>query len=322
MKRLIPIISSFIVAMSLQPTLYAQGGLEQRISELSQQIASEMTIHQKTTIAIIEFSDLEGNVTNFGRFLAEELITKLYQTKKFKVIERQLLNKVMEEHVLSLTGVIDTESAMELGKILGVDAICSGTITELAQNLRVNARIIDTETGEIFAVASTNIFKDESVIGLMSSGTGIGSGKTRKELPKKASVSSVQKVEANGFTFELVECKMLGTTVICDVLVTNDHEDRKIALYGSGVYGGSNRSGSRMILNTGNEYKADLAKLGSKHSRGFWPSENLLVNGVPTKAVLEFKNVTPKPTVIALLELSCKSEDYFTAQFRNISITR
>ncbi|MCH8298970.1 MAG: hypothetical protein IIC39_00305 [Candidatus Marinimicrobia bacterium] len=318
MKNIIPIISLFIVTMSLQPTLYAQGGLDQRISELSQQIASEMTNHQKTTIAIIEFSDLEGNVTNFGRFLAEELITKLYQTKKFKVIERQLLKKVMEEQVLSLTGVIDTESAIELGKILGVDAICSGTITELAQSLRVNARIIDTETGELIAVASIGIFKDESVIGLMSSGTGIESGKTRKESPKKSGIGSNQIVEANGFTFELVECKMVGTTMICDMLITNNREDKELMIFQYGA------SSSRVIISTGKEYKPYQATLDSHRSDSYWmkPARSVLVNGVPTKAVLEFKNVIPKPAVIALLELGCKSKDAFTAQFRNISITK
>jgi len=147
-----------------------QGGLDQRIAELSQQIAKEMTEYQKTTIAVVEFSDLQGNVTDFGRFLSEELITRLYQTKRFKVIERQLLNKIIAEQKLSLTGMVDPSSAKQLGKILGVDAIASGTITDLAQSLRVNARLISTETGEIFAVASTEIFKDESVMKLLGAG--------------------------------------------------------------------------------------------------------------------------------------------------------
>ncbi len=150
---------------------FSQGGLNQRIDELSQQIATEMAEQQKTTIAVVEFTDLQGNITNLGRYISEELITRLFQTKQFKVIERQLLNKVLTEQDLSLTGIIDPTSAKELEKILGVDAIASGTITDLAQSLRVNARLISTETGEIFAVASTEIFKDESVMGLLAAST-------------------------------------------------------------------------------------------------------------------------------------------------------
>src|SRR6185503_7744131 len=150
--------------------IQAQNGLEQRVSDLGQKISTGLTENQKRTIAVVEFADLRGNVTDFGRFLAEELITKLYETRKFKVIERQLLNRVIAEQKLSLTGVVDPTSAQKLGKLLGVDAIASGTITDLGTSLRVNARLIDTSTAEIFAVASIEITKDAAVKELMGSG--------------------------------------------------------------------------------------------------------------------------------------------------------
>jgi TolB-like protein len=155
--------------------VHAQVTLDQRIGELSKQISDGLTENQKRTIAVVEFGDLEGRVANFGRFIAEELITRLYQTKKFTVIERQLLNKVVAEQKLSLTGVIDQTSAQKLGKLLGVDAIASGTVTDLGKSLRVNARLIDTSTAVIFAVASTEIAKDDSVMALMGTG---GAGPT------------------------------------------------------------------------------------------------------------------------------------------------
>lgn len=330
MKYLISGISLLLIWANFQPSLYAQGGLEERISELSTQIDKEMTSHQKKTIAVIEFSDLEGNVNNFGRFISEELITRLYQTKKFKVIERQLLNKVMAEHKLSMTGIIDAASAKELGRILGVDAICSGTITNLAQSLRVNARIIDTETGEIFAVASTSIFKDESVIGLMSSGAA-GSRKegvapsSARPTAKKAGASSVQKVEANGFTFELVECKMLGTTVICDVLITNNSEDRELGLFSGegGPYGGS---ASRIFDEAGNEYGAQEYQLGVKKGKGYGWVLSLVVHGIPTRASFTFEKISLEATIITLLEIGARSGtgrgENFRAQIRNILISK
>lgn len=144
--------------------------LDQRIGELSKQISDGLTENQKQTIAVVEFVDLEGRVTNFGRFVAEELITRLYQTKKFKVIERQLLNKVVAEQKLSVTGIIDQKSAQKLGSLLGVDAIASGTVTDLGKTLRINARLISTGTAEVFAVANAEIVKDDSVLVLMGAG--------------------------------------------------------------------------------------------------------------------------------------------------------
>lgn len=178
----------FLLAHS--PTsVYAQGALDQRIGELSKQISDGLTENQKQTIAVVEFVDLEGRVTNLGRFVAEELITRLYQTKKFKVIERQLLNKIVAEQKLSLAGMIDQTSAQKLGKLLGVDAIASGTVTDLGKSLRVNARLISTSTGEVFAVAATEIAKDDSVIALTGAG---GTGPTSTSPGSSGSGTSYQ----------------------------------------------------------------------------------------------------------------------------------
>lgn len=162
--------------------VHAQGTLDQRLTELSKEISDGLTENQKRTIAVVEFVDLEGRVTNFGRFVAEELITRLYQTRKFKVIERQLLNKIVAEQKLSLGGMIDQTSAQKLGKLLGVDAIASGTVTDLGKTLRVNARLISTNTGEVFAVAAAEIAKDDSVTALMGAGT-IGPTNTSSTAP-------------------------------------------------------------------------------------------------------------------------------------------
>ncbi|MCL4510253.1 MAG: CsgG/HfaB family protein [Bacteroidetes bacterium] len=231
---------SVLVAILLLPMIgYSQGALDQRIGELSQQIASEMTQNQKTTIAVVEFSDLQGNVTDFGRYLAEELVTRLFQTGKFKVIERQLLNKVVHEQKLSLTGLVDPNTAKQLGRILGVDAIVSGTITDLAQSLKVNARLISTETGEIFAVASVEIFKDESVMKLMSSGTG---GPT--EALGRPAVTVTQPtvnpnyvVQKHGLKITVVSIKKELNTVIMVLSFENMETKQYNAwLWGSGGY--------------------------------------------------------------------------------------
>lgn len=174
-----------VVLVWLNITLITFSGLSQTVDEgltdLSNQITSGMSEGKKQKIAVVEFSDLEGRVTEFGKFLSEELITRLFISKKFNVVERQLLNKVLEEHKLNVTGLVDESTAKQLGKILGVDAICSGTVTEFADHVRINARLISTESGEIFSVAATKIAKDESIKTLMKKYTSIKSSSSQKE---------------------------------------------------------------------------------------------------------------------------------------------
>lgn len=137
------------------------------LQHLTNQIVENLNANNKQKIAVLECSNLDGTITELGKFISEELITRLFMTKKFQVIERQLLNRVLSEQGLSLSGLIDPESAIAVGKILGVDAIATGTITDLNTCIKINARLISTIDGSLFAVASAKIEKDETIISLM-----------------------------------------------------------------------------------------------------------------------------------------------------------
>jgi TolB-like protein len=305
----------YLLSCLIVPThANAQGALSQRVDELSQQIAAKMTAKQKTTVAVVEFADLQGNVTDFGRFLAEELITRLYDAGKFRVIERQQLNKIIAEQKLSLTGVVDPASAKQLGKILGVEAIVSGTVTNLAQSVRVNARLISTETGEIFAVASTEIFKDESVTGLLSNGDGMSSGATPKA--GQQSTTTSQRVVVDEFVFELNSCKLSNNVMRCYITITNNApQDRFLTLY----------TRSRLFDESGTEYIAGNGSLifGSLTLPYRFSDQlrNNLVSGVPIKVSFKFEEVTSQPVKITL-SVECSARENFRVTFRYVQVTR
>ena len=100
-------------------------------------------------ISVVDFTEVDGSVTEQGRLLAEQIISRLSASTDLKVIERKQLNKVFEEQKLGLTGVTVDEE-VEIGKILNVDAIVSGTIAHVGEYEEINARMIDTTTGEIY----------------------------------------------------------------------------------------------------------------------------------------------------------------------------
>jgi TolB-like protein len=160
-------INFILVLVLLVTPCFSQSELDKKMNELTSKITQNMIEKKKTKLAVIEFSDLDKNITELGKFLAEELITKLFLTGKFEVVERQLLNKIISQHKLSFTGIVDPKSAKKLGKILGVDAIASGTITDLSSSIKVNARLIRVDTGSIIGVAAIEIKKDESIKNLM-----------------------------------------------------------------------------------------------------------------------------------------------------------
>jgi TolB-like protein len=299
-----------------QTSIRIRPPLDDQIAELSRQIANKIEAGQKQKIAVLEFTDLQGNVTDFGRYLSEELITRLYDSNKFKVLERQLLNKIIAEQKLSLTGVVDPDSAKKLGKISGVDAIVSGTIADRGESLKVNARLINSETGEIFSAAATDIAKDKEVVALMAG----GSPDRKSPAPSRDSNKRVVgQVVSDDFTFELSGCRRSGQSVTCEFsIINNASEDRLLDLYADNYH--ISTKSSRLIDDKGNEYYPLTAWVGNgtgdanqgtcklcPPTRQLWIKISL-VPQVPTKASLRFEGVGANVNSISLLRITFNRE--------------
>jgi TolB-like protein len=125
---------------------------------------------KKTKIAVLDFQ-MQGEQTNskdMGKIVAEWLITGLVETGRFDVIERRLLEKLLEEQKLGVTGAIDPNSAAQLGKILGVKIIVSGTVTSLEGYTEINARLINVDSASIIAAEKVRASSAEKLRDLVS----------------------------------------------------------------------------------------------------------------------------------------------------------
>lgn len=108
---------------------------------------------KKTKIAVLDFQ-LEGSefqTKDMGRIVSEWFITGLVETGRFDVVERRLIEKIMEEQKLGMTGIVDPESVAQLGKVLGVKIIVTGTVLSFEGYVEINARLISVDTGSIIS---------------------------------------------------------------------------------------------------------------------------------------------------------------------------
>ena len=62
-----------------------------------------------------------------GSAISAKIITDLVQNGFYEVLERTQLEKIMAEHRLTMTGLVDESQAAQIGKLLGVDAIMLGS---------------------------------------------------------------------------------------------------------------------------------------------------------------------------------------------------
>ena len=119
-------------------------------------------VGSRLSIAVLPFDNRSGNaeITNT---VQEKMITSLYSLKRFKIIERSQIDKVMTEQKMGMTGAIDPAKAVKAGKILGVDAILMGSISS-SNGIGMDARLIDTENGTVItakdAYSAQNTLQD------------------------------------------------------------------------------------------------------------------------------------------------------------------
>jgi len=138
----------------------------------------------KKRIAVAEFQDRSGH-KGAGQGVADMLITALFKSGEFIVVERKELDKVLAEQRLGRSGAVTPQTAPAVGKLLGVDLLVLGSITELGTKDRdvsggtnlfgakinaktaraaVDIRLVNTTTGEIVAAETEE--GTESTVGV------------------------------------------------------------------------------------------------------------------------------------------------------------
>lgn len=114
-------------------------------------------------VAVVDFTDIEGNETTEGKLLAEQIITYLAQNTNVQVIERKQLGKMLEEQKLSLSGLTEGENTDKVGKLLNVDGLVLGSITELENSKEINARMVNPDTGVVICAVPVKLEEEDKM---------------------------------------------------------------------------------------------------------------------------------------------------------------
>ena len=165
---------------------------------------------RKKRVAVIDFdyatvhsgiSALFGQDVDVGKGITDLLVTYLVKDGSYSVIERKALDKIMPEQNFSNSDRANPTSAAKLGKLLGVDAIIVGSITQFGNETKntniggaaggfvpfglgnvgkkkskaivaITARLVDVDTGEIVGVAEGKGESSRESTSLLGAGAG------------------------------------------------------------------------------------------------------------------------------------------------------
>jgi uncharacterized protein (TIGR02145 family) len=121
-------------------------------------ILASLSISAQEYVAVLEF-DGSGMSKIDARNITDRFSAKLQQTRKFRLVERQLLNQILEEQKTQLSGCVADECAVEVGELVGAEYVIAGSVTKTFGLYGISVRLISVETGEIITHIQEN---DES----------------------------------------------------------------------------------------------------------------------------------------------------------------
>ncbi len=118
------------------------------------------------TLAFLPFEN--NSVTEAAQFeplskgIPAMLTTELRQyDTSVKLIERSRIQAMLSETAYGQAGVVDESAAIQAGKMLGAESIGLGSFIVLGPQVRIDARLIGVETGEVIAAESVDGASDD-----------------------------------------------------------------------------------------------------------------------------------------------------------------
>ncbi len=135
------VIYTFIIIITSCSTVQIQ----QKDTIISNYTNQEL-IGPKKRIFVSEFENRSAyGQRRLGKGISDILNTELSKTNRYILLERGKLESVIKEQSLGLSGIIDERSAPEVGKLLGANAIITGSVTQFG---------VRTETSDIIITSS------------------------------------------------------------------------------------------------------------------------------------------------------------------------
>jgi hypothetical protein len=156
------------------------GNLASKKISIVRRIPKALRLVERLSVAVNPFEQ-KGVLSQASFSFQDNLIDALVGENRFRVVERDKLNLILEEQRLSRSDLIDRSTALRMGRLLAAQSIITGSIIETRAGIEIVARMIDTETSEIIATEDVfNEIKDLPALISLAAGMAI---KFHREFP-------------------------------------------------------------------------------------------------------------------------------------------
>jgi len=206
-RRLLRFATSVFILASIPSLSFAQAATPPAAAAISPPAdAPKVTVMNFDYGTVRTYvAQIFGSDQDVGKGISDMLVDKLLKDGKYRLIERSALDKILAEQNFSNSDRADATTAAKIGKVLGVDAIIIGSITQFGRDdqhtnvggggyglgrfglggvgtskskavVGITARIVNVNTGEILASESGMGESSRSGTSLLGGGGGWSGG--------------------------------------------------------------------------------------------------------------------------------------------------
>ncbi|EMK04066.1 hypothetical protein LEP1GSC176_2439 [Leptospira kirschneri str. MMD1493] len=115
-------------------------------------------------IGVIDFIHSEKQTNQYDSMISDLFIVELSKDSSNVLVERTKLAELLAEHSLEYSGLLDSDQARKLGKIIPIDLILTGSYSiqkkQTQEEIKISGRFIHVVTGEIIYAFNTTITRE------------------------------------------------------------------------------------------------------------------------------------------------------------------
>jgi len=169
-RKLIMIGAALMLAAGCSPSKTVKMQQALSVNE-TRKVKSDYT-GPKRRIGVVEFANKSAyGQGRLGGAATDILVTELTKSGKFIVVERDRMEKIMEEQKFQSQGMTDPQTAAQVGRVLGLEAIVIGAVSQFGvktegsdylisqtkkqvADVTVDIRLVDTQSGQVLMADS------------------------------------------------------------------------------------------------------------------------------------------------------------------------
>lgn len=106
---------------------------------------------KKTILSVVNIAARDSSQ---GDYVIDELTNLFVNSKKFEVVDRNNLGAIKNEQLFQLSGDVNDDSIVDIGKQLGANVVITGRIIQEGPNNYLRMRVLDVKTARILGMSS------------------------------------------------------------------------------------------------------------------------------------------------------------------------